>query len=123
MKPKIAVLILAATVVFAYSTAGIAGSGASPRPKESAVFALNANTISKWFGALLTGNKANTKVASDSTRSVPVCIDSGGIPIYLVSVCEELYPELEILPCKTACKENPIEPCAGRQCPQPDPGP
>jgi hypothetical protein len=128
MNIKITIHLLATTFAFAYSTISMAGSekSVSIEPKESVVFAFKASAISNWFSTLLAGTKINSKTTSGSTHNSPVCHDSGGTPIYLASICQQLYPSLEVQPCKfdPKCRtEYPTEPCAGRQCIEPDPGP
>jgi hypothetical protein len=127
MKIKIATRVLAVTCAFTYSSVSTAESGkrVSIEPLESVVFAFRTNAISSWFSALLVGTKTNAKLANGLPRNSPVCHDSGGTPIYLASTCQQLYPGLEVQPCEvdSTCKEYPANPCAGRQCIEPDPGP
>jgi hypothetical protein len=123
---KIKLLLGALSIVCAttYSTAAMAGSGASLSQKNDGISAAMTGGVGGWLSSLLGTSRTNAKVTSYPEGDAPACYAPDGKPVYLESRCQTLYPDPPPTCGAGTNKPCPIkEPC-GRSCVVPvGPGP
>jgi hypothetical protein len=124
MKIKLLLGALSIVCATAYSTAGMAGSGASLSQKNDSISIDITGGVSGWLSSLLGASRTNAKVTSYPEGDGPACYAPDGKPIYLESKCQALYPDPPPTCGPSTNKPCPIiEPC-GRSCVVPvGPGP
>lgn len=124
MKIKLLLSALSIACATTYSTAAMAGSGASLSQKNDGISATMTGSVSSWLSSLLGAPRTNAKVTSYPEGDGPACYAPDGRPIYLESKCQALYPDPPPICGLGTNKPCPTKDPCGRSCVVTvDPGP